>query len=38
MVAEISSKKVFDFVSYTNNMLKRYEKQFDYYNSLRISI
>ena len=38
MVSEISSKKVFDFVSYTNNMLKRYEKQFDYYNSLRISI
>ena len=38
MVAEISSKKVFDFVSYTNNMLKRYEKQFDYYNSLRVSI
>ena len=36
MVAEISSTKVFDFVSYTNNVLKRYEKQFDYYNSLRI--
>ena len=36
MISEISSKKVFDFVSYTNNMLKRYEKQFDYYNSLRI--
>ena len=36
MVAEIFSKKVFDYVSYTNKMLKRYEKQFDYYNSLRI--
>ena len=36
MVAEIFSKKVFDCVSYTNKMLKRYEKQFDYYNSLRI--
>ena len=38
MVAEISSTKVFDFVSYTDNVLKRYEKQFDYYNSLRIPI
>ena len=38
MISEISSKKVFDFVSYTDKMLKRYEKQFDYYNSLRTSI
>ena len=38
MVAEISSTKVFDFVSYTDKVLKRYEKQFDYYNSLRLSI
>jgi len=36
MVSEIFSEKVFDYVSYTNKMLKRYEKQFDYYNSLRI--
>ena len=36
MVAEISSTKVFDFVSYTDKVLKRYEKQFDYYNSLRV--
>ena len=36
MIAEIFSKKVFDYVSYTNKMLKRYEKQFDYYSSLRI--
>jgi thiamine kinase-like enzyme len=38
IVAVISSKKVFDYVSYTDKILKRYEKQFDYYNSLRISI
>ena len=38
MIAEIFSKKVFDYVSYTDKMLKRYEKQFDYYNSLRILI
>ena len=38
MVAEISSTKVFDFVSYTDKVLKRYEKQLDYYNSLRILI
>ena len=38
MISEIFSEKVFDYVSYTNKMLKRYEKQFDYYNSLRISI
>ena len=36
MIAEIFSKKVFDYVSYTNKMLKRYEKQFDYYSSLKI--
>ena len=36
MIAEIFSKKVFDCVSYTNKMLKRYEKQFDYYSSFII--
>ena len=36
MISQIFSKKVFDYVSYTNKMLKRYEKQFDYYSSLRI--
>ena len=36
MIAEIFSEKVFDYVSYTDKMLKRYEKQFDYYSSLRI--
>ena len=36
MVAEISSTKVFDFVSYTDKVFKRYDKEFDYYNSLRI--
>ena len=36
MITEIFSKKVFDCVSYTNKMLKRYEKQFYYYSSLRI--
>ena len=36
MIAEIYSKKVFDYVSYTDKMLKMYEKQFDYYNSIRI--
>ena len=36
MVAEIFSEKVFDYVSYTDKMLKRYEKQFDYCSSLRI--
>ena len=33
MVAEISSKKVFDFVSYTDKALRKYEKQLDYYSS-----
>ena len=36
MVAEISSTKVFDFVSYTDKALRKYEKQLDYYSSLRI--
>jgi len=38
MVSEISSTKDYDFVSYTDKVLKRYEKQFDYYNSLRTAI
>ena len=32
------SPKVFYFVSYTDKVLKRYEKQFDNYNSLRTAI
>ena len=38
MVAEKSSTKLFDFVSYTDKVLKKYEKQLDYYNSLRTAI
>jgi len=34
MVSEISPKKVFDYVSYTDKMLMRYQNQFEYYNSL----
>ena len=36
MISEIFSKKVFDYASYTTKRLERYEKQFDYYNRLRI--
>jgi thiamine kinase-like enzyme len=36
MIAEIFSKKVFDYVSYTAKMLEKYDRQYDYYKSLRI--
>ena len=36
MVAEIFAEKVFDYVSYTDTMLEKYEKQFDYFNNLKI--
>ena len=36
MVAEIFAEKVFDYVSYTDTMLEKYEKQFDYFNNLKM--
>ena len=36
MISEIFAEKVFDYVSYTDKMLERYEKQFDYFINLKI--